>query len=185
MMKTLPLITGAAGFDGDDVALAAGILHVMSSSEFVFVLVFIKDLLQMIEPITKALQGREIGYKDSMPLIRAVYTTIENLRTEGNFEKYFLQASNMLSNSTEPTPNSSRPTRDRRRSTVLRDFVVEETLGERSEVAVTLKSGFYGVINILLIEMTNRFEKNDAILNAIDSADEMNLEKLQIERFGH
>lgn len=181
MMKTLPQITSAAGFDGDDVALAAGILHVMASLEFVFVLVFIKDVLQMIEPVTKALQGREIGYKDSMPLIRAVYTTVKHLRTEENFKKYYLQATSMLptSNSTEPTLDSSRPNRNRRRSTVLRDFVVEETLGERSEIAVTSKSGFYEIIDILLIEMTNRFEKEDAILNAIDTADEMNLEKLQ------
>lgn len=181
MMETLPLITAANDFNGDDVVLATGILHVMESLEFVFVLVFIQDLLKMIEPVTKTLQGREIGYKDSMPLIRAVYVTVEKLRTEENFAKYYLQTTNMLpkSNSTEPTPDLSRPTRNRKRSTALKDFVVEGTLGERSEFDVTSKSAYFETIDILLIEMTNRFEKEDAILNAIDTADEMDLEKLQ------
>lgn len=58
IMNTLPQITGAAGFDGDDVALAAGLYNVMAALEFVFALIFMKDLLQTIEPVTKALQGR-------------------------------------------------------------------------------------------------------------------------------
>lgn len=181
MMKTLPQITRAAGFDGDDVALAAGIFHVMASSEFVFTLVFMKDLLQMIEPITKALQGQEIGYKDSMSLIRAVYTTIEKVRTPENFEKYYGQTTDLLKkvNSTESAINTNRPIRNRRQSTKLNDSVVEETIGQRSETTVILKSAFNETIDIVLIEMTNRFMKEDAILTAIDTADEMNLEKLQ------
>lgn len=181
MMKTLPQITGAAGFDGDDVALAAGISHIMASLEFVFVLVFTKDLLQMIEPVTKALQGREIGYKDSMPLIRAVYTTIEKMRTPENFEKYYGEAMKLQrgENLTQPSIASDRPIRDRRQSTMLNDSVVEETLGQRSESSIVLKSSFYETIDIILIEMTNRFVKNDAILSAIDTAEEMDLEKLR------
>lgn len=42
-----------------------------------------------------------------------------------------------------------------------------------------MKSAFYEVIDIVLIEMSNRFMKEDAILNAIDTADEMDLEKLR------
>lgn len=108
MMKTLPQITGDAGFDGDDVALAAGLSHVMLSLEFVFVLVFMNDFLQVIEPVTKILQGREIGYKNSMPLIRAVHTTIKNMRTKENFEKNYSQATDLLpkSDSAESAPDS-------------------------------------------------------------------------------
>lgn len=179
VMNTLPQITAKNGFDGDDVALAAGLYHVMSSIEFVFILVFVKDLLEMIEPVTKSLQGREIGYKDSMPLIRAVHSTIAQLRSEENFNKYYLQATQLLDelDPTESIPN--RPVRNRRQSTMLQNSVVEETLGERSDPTVNLKSAFYETIDIVLIEMANRFVKNDAILTAIDTADEMNLEKLQ------
>lgn len=81
IMKTLPQITKNAGFDSDDESVADGIYNSMASIEFRFALLFMKDLLLMIEPVTKALQGRAIGYKDSMPLIRAVYTTIENENT--------------------------------------------------------------------------------------------------------
>lgn len=52
IMNTLPNITGANGFDGDDMALAAGLYSYWYS----------KDLLQTIEPVTKALQGQEIQW---------------------------------------------------------------------------------------------------------------------------
>lgn len=180
IMNTLPQISGK-GFDGDDVAIAAGLSHVMTSSEFVFTLVFIKDLLQTIEPVTKAMQGRAIGYKDSMPLIRAVHTTIEKMRSQENFEKYYTQSTNLLnkSNPTVSPHTSNRPIRNKRQSTMLKDSVVDNTLGERNESNLELKSAFYETIDIVLIEMTNRFVKNDAILTAIDTADEMNLEKLR------
>lgn len=181
IMNTLPNITGANRFDGDDIALAAGLYHVMSSMDFVFVLVFIKDLLQTIEPVTKALQGQAIGYKDSMSLIRAVYATIEKMRSQECFEKYHSQATELLENlePAESAQASNRPSRNRRQSLMLQDTVVEETLGQRSEPTAHLKSVFYETIDYVLNEMTNRFDKNDAILTAIDTADEMDLEKLQ------
>lgn len=181
IMNTLPNITGANGFNGDDMALAAGLYHVMASMDFVFVVVFIKDLLQTIEPVTKALQGQAIGYKDSMSLIRAVYVTIEKMRSQESFEKYHSQATKLLENlePTELAQASNRPSRNRHQSTMLKDTVVEETLGQRSEPTANLKSVFYETIDYVLTEMTNRFEKNDVILTAIDRADEMDLEKLQ------
>lgn len=187
VMRTLPQITGAAGFDGDDAALAAGISRVMGSLDFVFTLLFMKDLLQTIEPVTKALQSREIGYKDSMPLIRAVYTTIEKMRVQECFGKYHSQATNLLETSqyAEQIHASRSSTRSRRQSTMLMDSVVEETLGERSESTLVLESAFFETIDVILIEMTNRFVKDDAILLSIDTADEMNLEKLRpLEELG-
>lgn len=184
-MKTLPQITGPAGFDGDDVALAAEIYHVMKSYEFVFTLVFMKDLLHSVEPVTKALQGRSIGYKDSMPLIRAVYKVIEEMGSQENFEKFYSQAADLLQRSqaqgddVDPTPFPSRPIRHRRRSSLLQDFVVEETLGQRRDPKIILKSTYHETIDIVLSEMVNRFVKDDAILTAIDTADEMDWEKLQ------
>lgn len=179
IMNTLPKITGAAKFDGDDVALAAGLYHVMSSLEFVFVMLFMKDLLETIEPVTKALQSRTIGYKDSMPLIKAVHSTINKMRSEECFKKYFTQATNMLEKDTESAQASTRPVRNRRQSIKLQDFVIEGTTGERSEPVINLKSAFFDTIDVVLIEMENRFIKDDAILTAIDTAEEMDLEKLR------
>lgn len=103
------------------------------------------------------------------------------MRTQESFEKYYSQATDLLQKSqpTELAHARSRPIRDRRQSTMLKDSVVEETLGQRSESAVTLKSGFYETIDVVLIEMANRFIKEDAILSAIDTADHMDLEKLR------
>lgn len=180
IINTLPEITGANNLDGDDVALATGLFRVMSSINFIFVLIFMKDLLQTIEPVSTALQGREIGYKDSMALIKAVYKTIGKMRSDDNFKKYDSQAANLfkklkLTESAQP----KRPVRNRHQSSMLKDSVVEETLGERSEPAVTLKSTFNETFDIVLTEMNNRFEKHDNFLTAIATADEMDLKKLQ------
>lgn len=101
------------------------------------------------------------------------------MRTPENFEKYHCQAKDMLKKLPSTDYFSDRPVRNRRQSTMLQDSVIEETLGERSESIVILKSAFYETIDIVLTEMANRFEKNDAILTAIDTADEMNSAKLQ------
>lgn len=118
---------------------------------------------------------------------------ISKFRTQENIDKYHSQSTDLLKNpkSTEsastssststptPTPTSNRPVRNRRQSTMLKDSVVEETLGDRDELTVRLKSTFYETIDIVLVEMTNRFVKDDAILTAIDTAEEMDLVKLQ------
>lgn len=191
IIKTLPQITRLAGFDGDDVSIAIGIREVMGSHEFLFTLIYMKDLLQLIEPVTKSLQSRKIGYKDAMPLIRAVYTKIEKMRTQENFDRYYSQMTDLLKKVASDAGElaqgreRSRPVRERRRSTMLQQYAVEETLGERSEDSVILKSAFFETIDIVLNEMQYRFIKENAILTAIDSAEEMDLEKLRpLEELG-
>ena len=77
-----------------------------------------KDLLETIKPVTKALQGRAIGYKDSVALI-VVLTTIERMRTKYSFGKYYAEATNLLQKlkPTESALVSSRPIRSRHQST--------------------------------------------------------------------
>lgn len=70
---------------------AAGMQRIMKSHEFLFTLVFIKDLLETIEPVTKMLQTRAIGYKTALPLIRSVNEQIEKMRTQQNFDMYFAE----------------------------------------------------------------------------------------------
>lgn len=170
-------------FDVDDIMMAVGMIQIMKSYEFLFTLIFIKDLLQIIEPVTNVLQARAIGYKDALPLIRAVHTTIENMRTQENFDKYYSEATDLLQKvrSTDVTITESRPRpiRDRRPSVKLKDSVIEESLGQRSETAAALKSAYYETIDIVLTEMSNRFVTENAILAAVDTADEMDLSALQ------
>lgn len=74
-------------------------------------------------------------------------------------------------NSTESVIAQNRSIRHRRQSTMLNNSAVEQTLAERSELTGKLKSAFYETIDIVTIEMTNPFEKNDAIVTAIDTAE--------------
>lgn len=186
-MKTLPQINGAAGFDGDDVMTAAGMQRIMKSHEFLFTLVFIKDLLETIEPVTKMLQTRAIGYKTALPLVRSVNEQIEKMRTQQNFDMYFAKTTDLLRKvQPEPEPGTDSdaipmplPRRIRRRSLRLSDSIVECTLGQRSATQTILKSTYFETIDIVLVEMRNRFVKENAILTAIDTADEMSLSALQ------
>lgn len=184
-MKTLPQINGAAGFDGDDVMTAAGMQRIMKSHEFLFTLVFIKDLLETIEPVTKMLQTRAIGYKTALPLVRSVIEQIEKKRTQQNFDIYFAETTDLL-RKVQPEPESDGdaipiplPRRNRRRPLSLSGSIVECTLGQRSDTQTILKSTYFETIDIVLVEMRNRFVKENAILTAIDTADEISLSALQ------
>lgn len=101
------------------------------------------------------------------------------MRTEESFKKYYSQLEKIKPTEAEAANLPNRPIRNRRQSTMLKDSVVGETLGQRTEPMIILQSAFFETIDIISTEMTNRFEKNDAILTAIDTADEMNLAKLQ------
>lgn len=120
------------------------------SVEFVLVLAFMKDLLKIMKPATKSLQTRENGYNVSMSLIGAVLTNI--ILKQQSF--------------TESVIAQNWAIRNRRQSTMLNNSAIEQTLGEQSELTVKLKSAFYETIDIVTIEMTNPFEKNDGILTS-------------------
>lgn len=161
-------------FDSEDIALATGILTAIRKMKFVFMLHCMKDLLEVIDPANIALQKREIGYRQSIPIISATITQLEEFRTEENFQKYHAAATLLTGQQI-----SSR--RVRPRSTKLSDSVVLETLGERNDDMVEIKSAFFDIIDNILLEMKKRFTENDQILLALSTAYQMegdNLEEL-------
>lgn len=53
--------------------------------EFVFMMVFLKAILETLKPADKVLQSREIGYVDAVSVISSTLKRIEDLRTDGEF----------------------------------------------------------------------------------------------------
>lgn len=168
--------------DGDDIATCVGILSVITQTKFVFILVFMDALLTDLTPADAILQKREISYRRAMPVIEATKTSIANYRNSETFDKFMEETEKLM-----PTTPIIRPARriNRRRSTWLENFVIEETLGERSNENDDIKSLFHEVIDVALSEFEARFTENNSILLAISNSPDMELSDLKpLEQLG-
>lgn len=180
IVSTLPQVKGK-NFDGDDIAEATGILKIMKSLQFVFILVLMEKILQLLSPVDKILQSREIGYRESMPVIQSVLIEIDKLRNDEEYKKVYEAANKLLEQAgIEPISN-----RNRQSSKRLRDYVITERTGERSDETIELQSIYYEVIDVIKSETNRRFTENDIILKAISASYEMDLSLLKpLEKLG-
>lgn len=169
--------------DGDDIATCIGILNVISKKKFVFLSIFMNDFLSSLAPADTILQQREMSYRRAKPVIDSVKSVIEEFRDPEIFKQFEEKAETLMNES----PKVYQPARriQRRRSTLLGDFSIEGTIGERSDPDVEIKSFFYECIDVTLTEFDNRFKENDAILQTISSSIEMELSDLEpLEKLG-
>lgn len=165
-------------FDSEDMALATSILAAIKKIKFAFMLHCMKDLLQTIEPANNALQSREIGYRQAIPIISETITQLQKYRTEEKFQLYYSAAA--LLTGTEENPHVEESRRVRQRSTLLADSVIGETLGEWGDNLTEIKSAYFDIIDNISVEIKDRFTENDRILSALSSAHEMEPESLKI-----
>lgn len=171
--------------DGEDVSICTGVLSVLTRKTFVLILIVMNEILNIIAPADIIFQKREIGYKRALPVVEAVKSSILELRTNQRFQELAKQSEDLIG-SIASDPSVSRPVRQNRgRSTALKDFVVEETIGERSDEVTEMKSLFFEVIDVTTAELNARFSENNSILLAVSSADNMDLNELKpLEELG-
>lgn len=148
--------------NGEDIAKATGILECILKSEFVYMMLFMKQLLEILKPADKILQSREAGYVEAVPVIRATVKKIESLRTEEQFGTLEQKALQLISDI------AVQPRRNQRRDCSMQ--VAQENL---------IQKAYFDTLDIVISEMKRRFEENDAILMALSSAQEMKLASLQ------
>lgn len=117
-------------FDAADIALASGLTSALTQKNFIFLLLFLYELLSLIEPANKMLQNREVGFPQAKPIIEAVSESIHALRTDESFHRFIDSAEKMM-NVSEIEETRARPQRIRHRSSRLTGSIVMETLGER------------------------------------------------------
>lgn len=86
-------------FDGDDIALASGILSSIRKSEFVFILIFMKRFLNLVAPADKILQSRDVCFRESMPVIETTLNNVLKLRTISSFDSMWKQCEDMVNTS--------------------------------------------------------------------------------------
>lgn len=143
------------------------------------------EFLAALAPADTVFQSHEIGYSRATKVIEAVKATIADYRTDyfpDKCDEILATAHQLIVPQLTDAP---RPTRDRRRSTLLRDFVVEESIGERNEEYDEIRSCFFEVIDVTLAEFNNRFTENNEILFAMSNSKNMELDELEpLEKLG-
>lgn len=167
--------------DGDDKAICIGILDVITKKEFIFHLLFVNEVLSVISPADTIFQKREIGYKRAMPVIEAVKSSIAEYRSDEKFFEFVKKTEDFMSANISPPIIPLRPVRqNRQRSTYLKEFIIEESLGERSTEEINIKSAYFQIIDVILSEFNARFTENNKFLLALSSADNFDLQELKV-----
>lgn len=176
ILSTLKKIKEGNGnnFLPEDVASSFGITNSIMRRKFVFMLHFFNGLLSTLEPANQILQKREIGFRQAMPVIEAVFTSLECFRCNEQFDRFGKSTDETLA--TIGYADVPRTRRVRQRSSRLNDSVVMETLGEDhfENENDRLKSTYFEVIDKVLVEMKRRFHNNSDILIAISELNNLN-----------
>lgn len=166
-------------FDGEDVALASGLLSVIQKMNFRFMLIFMKEFLNTIAPADKVLQSRDVGFREAQPIIQDVVSKILKLREQDSFGRILGLATNLIPEDQTSKVVETRPTRNKKRPSHLNNFVITDCFGEKSDTLVVIKSAYFGVIDLFMLEMGQRFDDKNQILLAIPEAGEFSIENLK------
>lgn len=73
----------------EDRAFGIGLKELIRKPEFIFILIVITEVLQLIEPADKFLQGRENGYIEGKATIDSIIDLLKNKRTQISYGEYF------------------------------------------------------------------------------------------------
>ncbi len=74
-------------FDDDDIVECRGLLSMMSTPKFKFILCATVKMLRIIAPADKILQKEDVGLLDGIPVIKSVYSCLEDLRSDGAYQE--------------------------------------------------------------------------------------------------
>lgn len=163
-------------FDGEDVAIATGITNAIQKIDFIFLLCFMKKLLDMIEPANLVLQKKEMGYSNALPVINTVIEETVKLKTDKEFDEIEKEVNEFRKKFGLTCVANTRPQRTLQTSVRLSEYSVTETLGHRNKEAT--KMAYFDVLTIIKNEMDKRFTENSAILIALSGCSDMNLESM-------
>jgi hypothetical protein len=167
--------------DGDAVVECSGLLTIMKTRKFRFILRTMLKLLSIIEPADKVLQSRESGLMHGIPVVRAVYESLKNQRSDDAFSSILKETEDLLPCSDPDDVNNDAgdgdaPTRKRKvmSSTRLTNFVVmsssgsnDRTLGD-SELNTNFKQMYFEIFDITIAEFENRFFQDNPLIEAVE-----------------
>lgn len=164
-------------FDGEDVATAIGILNAIQQPDFIFMLLILKRVLDILEPVNKMLQSHEMSYSTATPLIDFVIEEMKNMQEDQIYDEIQAKADAFLAeNVLLPTETSSR--RVHIPSVLLSDYEEVTVRTGQRDLNQTKKS-FHQVLKVMVDEMDRRFTEKSDILKSISASNEMELKSLE------
>lgn len=117
-------------------------------------LTFMKEFFNLVSPADKILQSRDVGYRETVPVINEVVWKVMDLRSSSNYERILSASDKLLPEASI----QSRPTRKKTKPVTLHGFVITDRTGERSNDAnAELRADFNAVIDVFTAEMKRRF----------------------------
>lgn len=138
------------------------------------------EFLKIFEPVDRFLQSQNIGYNRAMPKIQILQSTTPDYRNDNHFTKYKRIADELC-----PMYSDTNRARNRRRSTLLNEFVVDSTIGESSNEDDDAKATYFEIIDVINEGIRDRFSENSDILLAMSNVDEMDMKDVkQFETLG-
>lgn len=146
--------------DAENRALGVGIRHRIKTRNFALLLVFIKDVFDVIMPVEVILQKRELGYQASKTMIDKLLEIIEEKRKDDVFSEYVELSTNILD---------------------VDEEIVERRKRKRTDMDATveLKSRCYELLDTIIQSIKSRFNENDDILRCLSTQiGEMTIESL-------
>lgn len=147
----------------EDRAFGVGLRDAIRKPQFIFILIVVKNVLQLIAPADKFLQDRQKGYVDGKPIIDSTIDLLKKKRSQDQYTEYFNEYVKMKAEFGIEEP----PQRRRRLPQRLDHSVVMETTGARGDdgdLEIKLKSTYFELVDIIIASLEKRFTENDEIL---------------------
>lgn len=164
------IVVKGCGLSTEDIAKATGILACISKTQFIYIMLYMKDLLEIIRPADKILQSREIGYVDALPVIQSVLKKVENLQSDEEYNILEEKAVQFISEAeVQVQPRKNRP------RSCSAGVAVEHQEGEGEGQNNSIRVAYFKVLDIIISEIKRRFQENSDILLALSAARKMEL----------
>ena len=195
----------AKEFDGDSIVESTGLLIVMRSKKFVFILCTMLRLLRLIEPADKAFQSRESSLSSVFPLISSVFSSMKDYRSDEKHETILKDCNDLLAlnqndglevvvNADEPSlagPSSLRSSKRKLKSNSLyNNFILTESSGlyyceddKQQQHSHYCKDIYFEIFDTVINEMNERFFENQSLYDLIDRASNFDFENINLNTF--
>ncbi|KAI6655401.1 hypothetical protein LOD99_2236 [Oopsacas minuta] len=131
-----------------------------------------KKLLLTIEPADKILQPRDAGLKNGMEIINSVFKNMNKLQNPDAFSGIVSEAKSILLHGED---DMSRSIRRKKPNCLYNDYILTESTTKEHDM---LESLFIDTIHITCREFERRFFENKMLLQAVDSIEEFDIDKL-------
>ncbi|CAM4599721.1 unnamed protein product [Leuciscus chuanchicus] len=166
-----PTVESSRAFGADVRIEAVGLLRAVTQLSFKFIANLIRRVLALLEPPNRMLQAENMDLYTAVTLVNSASECIGQLRNETAF--CALWNTSVPAANDDATTTTGPSKRKRVLNQNLRDFVVEESVGQnKTNEKFELERLFYSVVDAVHGELCARFgERNSHLIGALAALD--------------